>query len=307
MSAAAQFASVAGSILGYVTESADGRLRPIQGVLGSATIGAPLALAPAVTHAYALGARDFIISTDVGLSAVSIDATTTHTVPVEGAEPNPSYAVASSNGSSAALYYAERRRVILVTGLPARPTVSHLIDLPASLAKLKQLATDDAGTLLLFAVSDGTTDAIYAWTPDLPYPRAVANARSVTAIAVAPSGDALVADGTANELFWVRNARDAAYQQYLAGEPAGMSSPAGVMLMNDGSAFVANRGSSQIVHLDAAGGVLNTIGCGCVPSGLHRFGAGIYRLTDGTDQTMYLFDVGDGRGRVLFVPRGDSQ
>lgn len=301
--AAAQFGTVDGPILGYVTERSQGLLRPIHGVLGSATIGSPVAFDDLTTRAYALDARRFLVSTAAGVSAVDARAKTIRAVPVEGAQPNPSDVIASPNASAAALHYAERREVAIVAGLPAAPAISHVVALPPSLGTAKHVVVHDDGSLLVVAVTDGVNDTIYAWTAAAPALRFITSARSVTAMAMDQSGDTLIADGAANELFWIRDVRDTGVRQHFADAASGLSSPNGLAVTRNGQVFVANAGSSVIHHFTPDGALANIVGCSCQPSGIYAFDGTVYRLTDRTDQTIYLLDTGGGSGgRVIFLP-----
>src|SRR5688572_8426116 len=57
-------ATLSGPSLGYLWSGVEGKLRPLHGILGNATIGDPMDLGFAITRAVALNGRHFLASID---------------------------------------------------------------------------------------------------------------------------------------------------------------------------------------------------------------------------------------------------
>jgi hypothetical protein len=301
---AGQVGTLSGSTVAYIFSSGDGTLRPIQGTLGSATIGAPVMLGFTVTQALALDGRHFLASTDAGMVFVDLGSATPAVAPLDGAPSNPSLAVGSRSGTAAALYYAAQNSVLIVTGLPSSPRISQTIDVSPHARPVTRMAVNDAGRLLVYAVAGEGQDWLYVSTSMSSADRFLGAAGAVSAIALAPNDDALVADASANAVFWIKDPQQSGTPEFLAGESVGMSSPVDVTVSDNGAIVVANGGSPTILTLDANGTLLRTLSCACELSGVYRFRDSVYRLTDRTDRTVYLLDTGSGasRARLVFVP-----
>jgi hypothetical protein len=95
---AAQFSgTLSGPVLGYVFDRNAGKLRPVRGILGSSTVGAPIESGFAISRVLSLDARHAVVSPEGGPELVALT--------LEGAE---SSAVAISGVSQIRL--AARRR-----------------------------------------------------------------------------------------------------------------------------------------------------------------------------------------------------
>jgi hypothetical protein len=302
LSFAGQLGELSGPAAGYVFSSGDATLRPVRGVLGSATIGAPVALDIAITQALALDGLRFLASAAEGMVFISLESGTPAIAPLTGVPPNPSRAVGSRRGTAAALYYAGTQQLVILAGLPSRPGVAHVVDVFLKGGPVTQLAVNDAGTMVVYAVSGGGRDGVFAWRAGSPGDRLLATADSVSAIALASNDDAVVADAGGRQLLRIRDPAQRAILELLAGDAAGISSPVGVLLTDDDRVFVVNAASSTIVALSSRGVPGSALSCACEPSGFYRFGDSVYRLTDRTDRTIYLLDTSGTRQRVFFVP-----
>jgi DNA-binding beta-propeller fold protein YncE len=187
-----------------------------------------------------------------------------------------------------------------VTGLPSSPKVTHTIDVSAG-EDLSRMTVSDDGSLVLYSVSQGTHDALFAWTA-LNGSRMLTTGDSISDIALTPAGDAVVADARSNEIFSITDPKGYASRLFLADDRSGVSNPTSVAVSKGGQIYVANGGSDTIVTLDSAGHVLRVQQCGCELAGLFPLKDSLYRLSDRTDSTLYLLEAGVTGDRVLFVP-----
>ena len=296
-------ATLSGPVLGYLWNSGDGKLRPVQGILGNASIGDPVELGFAISQVLALDSRHFLVSTDASPGLVLIDMvpTSPSVIPVANAPAKPFQVAGSRNGSAAALYYTENRSVLIVTGLLTTPRVVHGLDVSFADGPLTRMAISDDGDSLVYSISEANEDVLYGWTSTSGHHR-LATAGSVAAIALAASGDAVVADSKKNEVFAIRDPRGSAIRQLLADDRAGVSNPRGVAVSSGNQVYVANAGSGAILALDFNGILLRTQSCNCEPSGFSTLRDSVFMLTNQIDRTIFLLDAGPAGDRVYFVP-----
>ena len=296
-------ATLSGPSLGYLWSGAEGKLRPLHGILGNATIGDPMDLGFAITRAVALNGRHFLASIDdnPALMLLNMEKVPPTLTAVADAPETFSRIVGSRRGSAAALYDAGHQRVVIVTGLPSSPGIAHTIDVPVFGDMLTRMAVSDEGDLLVYSLSATTRDLIYGWTP-ASGSRELTTAEGVSDIALAANGDAIVADPKANEIFSILDPRGSAARQLLLDAEGGVSNPTGVIVSNANQLLLTNAGSQTIMTLDSTGRLLRTERCSCELAGLFPLRDSVYRLSDRTDQTVFLLEAGPSGDRVLFVP-----
>ena len=300
VASAAQFAgSLSGPVLGYVFDRNAGKMRPVRGILGSSTVGAPIESGFAISRVLSLDARHVVASPEGGadLVALTLDGTESSAVAISGIPANPTRSAASMPGTVAAFYYSEAQEVRIVTGLPQEPhqaAVVH-IDKPVT-----QMAVSADGSMLLYAVGEDDGESLYAWTASAGGARFLTSAASVSGLAITRNGDAIATDRRANEVFAIWDPGGGAVRKLLAGVTDGVVEPTGVAVSSGDRIYIANSGS--VLVLDTTGRFLNTHRCNCTISGVNLFRDSVFRLTDGTDQTIYLLEATSAAERILFIP-----
>jgi len=279
-----------------------GKLRPVRGILGSATIGAPMESSLTISQVFPLGSRHAIASTNGNseLVVLTLDAAQSTTA-MPGIPANPTRGAGSQQGPAAALYYAEAQEVRIVTGLPQEPSQAAIVHLDKPVT---QMGVNNDGTILVFAVTEGEGQAIYSWTASSGGARFLTSAISVSSIAISRNSDAIVSDRGANEVFAIWDVAGGAVRRLLAGIEDGVLNPVGVGLSSNRT-YVANAGS--VLVLDPNGRVLKKHPCNCTISGVYPFRDLVFRLTDGIAQTSYLLDATSADERILFVPPPQDQ
>ena len=301
MGAAQVHGSLSGPVLGYVFDPNAGSLRPVRGILGSATVGTPVDSGVTLSQVLTLDAVHAIASTDASpqLVVLSMNTGPSSNVTIPGIPANPTRAAASLRGTSAAFYYAGAEQVRIVAGLPKEPRyVAELqVDRP-----LTHMAVNDDGTLLVYAASGPDGEALYAWTASGGSPRFLTSAVSISGIAITRDGDAIVTDRGTNEVFAIWGASGGAVRGLLADVRDGVSNPMGVALSSLNRIYVANAGTDTAVVLDSSGHFLKAEQCSCTISGLYPLRDSVFRLTDGIGQTIFLLDASTAEERILFVP-----
>ena len=304
----AQFsANLSGPVLGYLFDANAGSLRPVQGILGSSTIGRPVELGFTLSQALTVDPRHVIASTaglpdllilDLGASPFSIAA-------IPGVPAGPSLAAASLHGTAAALYDVAGHSVRIVTGLPQNPAASYVIDLSMT-GSITQMGISDDGRVLVFSAEDRGAETLYGWTASSSSARILMPVGSVGGIAMMENGAAIVADRAANEVYAVWDPGGAAMPQFLAGARDGVSIPIGVAVSAANRIYIANSGSATIMTLDSSGRLVKSQDCGCAVSGVHALRDSVFRLTNGLDRTVFLLDASSNEDRILFVPKPEN-
>lgn len=297
---------VSGPVLGYVWSAEERVVRPLQGVIGSATIGAPVDISADITLALALDPRRLLVAGPDGLRVAEMTAAGARvTSRMPDAAAGAALGAASRGGSTAALYDAAARQIVIVTGLPAHPAVAHRIETAPAGGPVTRMAVNEDGSMVAYAVGGGNlVAALHVWTRATGT-RFVMQHDVVSALALA--GDVVIAASPhTDEVLLVRDPAGRASRSWLAGAGHGLSRPVGLAVSAPHRIHVANAGTGRVATFDVSGRLLGTIDCRCVPSGLHPVHASLYRLTDRLDRTLYLFEPGPAQGlatgRTLFVP-----
>jgi len=296
--AAAQPATARIPGLGVAWDGRSGQIRPIHGIPGAAILGEGTrntrftAVAISPRHDLALG-----VSAGEGkLQAVNLPSETVQDVP--GVSPAPSRLIFSPSGTAA---LAVGTRLQVLTGLSGSPEVQDLATPPESGTPTAIAVSDDA-QLVLFSAGSGDTASTWLLAPGyapvqlaLSGPIAVAAFRpgSRDAAGLAPNGSIyrILNTGVPAEVRQVYNGEERT------------ADPVALRLSADGSrAYSANR-LGTIAVIDFASASIETIDCGCVPTGIEPLTtSNLYRINEISDRPVMLFDVSTPAPRVWFVP-----
>jgi len=289
--------SLVGPRLGFVWNESDATLRPLQGIVGNATIGAPVDVGVVVTQAAALDGVFFLASAEGRAGLLVINMESGSVTEISDAPAHPSRIASSRRNTAAALYYAEEKRVVLLAGLPDRPSVIAHADLGILDESPTQLAVSDDGTFFTFAARSD----VYGWSVGNGA-RVLTAVQSVGAMSVSSTGDVLVTDSEANEVFRITDPLGGAARQFLADVEDGVSTPVAIRDADNDLIYVGNAGADTVLTLDPQGNVVSLLPCGCELSGLYPLRSSIYRLSARADETLYLLETAQAGDRVLFVP-----
>jgi hypothetical protein len=221
-------------------------------------------------------------------------------MPISGAPAGFSAAVSSRNGSTAAVYYAEQQRVIIVTGLTSQPNVTQVVDLSVFGDTMTQMAVNDNGTLLIYALSGVEQNSVNAWSPSLGH-RQLTIAERVSGMALTSAGQAVVTDAGANEIFTILDPLGLAARRMLLNADNGVSNPTAVVVAPSNQIYVANEDSKSIMTLDSTMHLVRSQHCNCNVAGFYPLRESVFRLSDRTDRTIFLLEAGRD-DRIVFVP-----
>jgi len=298
-------ATLSGPVLGYVFHASEGKLRPLRGVPGNATVGDPEPFDFAISQVLTLDARHVVVSSDASpeLLAISMESNIASIAVIRNVPSGPTQAVGSVHGNAAAFYYAGSQRIAIVAGFPGNPAVSRSVDLSALNGQaVTHVAVSDDGALLVYSVAELDRESLYVWSPSAASGRFVFSAVAVGDIAITGNGTTFVTDRGANAVFAIWDASNTAVYQFLLGERDGVSRPSGVAISKDNAVYIANTGSATVMTLDFSGHLQRTLQCDCRLSGLYPLRDSVFRLTDRLDQTIYLLATSLNGDQVSFVP-----
>lgn len=291
--------SPSGPVLGYVFSPADGTLRAMLGVSGSARMSE--SIIPA--HVYLTGDASTASGTALladengSLFAFNLPQSKPQMV-VEGL-PSNSRVVFSASGKTAITYAPGSASIVLITGLPAAP-LTQTVNVPPG--RSPQAATvSDTGTIV--TASEGSPSVVEVLSGS-GQATPLSNVSAFGAMSFVPgSNDILLVDKAANTLAIVRSVTSAPSTQTLS--IVGLSQPVAVSASQDGRwAIVANGGDSRVVSIDLTrANTVQSLNCACQPTQLNALAGGkAFRLNSVYGGPVWTIDLTAKAPQMLFVP-----
>jgi hypothetical protein len=289
-------------MVGFVFDAAVGALRPILGIPGAATLGAPLDAGFALSWASVAPRQDSALAIDSNGAPHLLRLGSGIAEVRCGACPSAAdTAVYSPSGTAVALYSAGR--VQIVTGLPEAPAAGASLEVrgangPHGGTASPDMALSDDGAWLLVSAA-GSADLFAANGG----PRQLLRTGAYPLVSFAAGGhDAAVADFRRGALTLIRDVAGASAEQSLAA-PEGIRHARAVAFSSDGSRlFLAIPAQHSVVVDEIASGTLKTVACDCAPVRLSAMGK-VLRLNETGAGPLWLLDAeGAAEPRVLFVP-----
>jgi hypothetical protein len=298
--ASAQTGSFNGPVAGYVFDSAAHSLRPVLGIPGASTVGAPVNAGYSFSAAYVAPRQDsfFGVAADGSTHWFVIVAGAVSENAIDGEVASPERIVFSPSGSAAALYTNGAAQI--VTGLPGAPVVSATIPLSAPDPRHPRrvapaLAVSDDGAYLLVALGNSIQLASKNGVV-----RPVIQTGADAVVAFAPGGHDAAVAARGNSAMLIRDVPGASSQQILAADGPAFNVPVGIAFSTDGKrVFVASASQQSVASFDLAGNRAD-LSCDCTPSELIPMGAAL-RLNELSAEPLWLVDS-SASPRVVFVP-----
>ncbi len=286
-------------LLGFVYDGNLKAIRPILGVPGAATVGAPLDIGFAVAHAAAAAQLRFVLATSADDGRVRL-ARIPQSAPmvrlIEGALVSPDRVVLSPSARAALLYSQSAARLQVLTGLPDAPAVTEELAVDG-LGSAADLAVSDDGALVLFVTDSNSVwlfNANSGWM-QLSIPGVMA------AVCFRPDGGDGLAVSRSGELYLIRAGGATSYYGQIAGDQ--ISNPVAVRLSRDGRRAHVAYAEGLIAEFDSASGLWKTISCDCRPTALDAVNsAAMFRVNDLSTGPVMLFDGSGANLRMWFVP-----
>jgi hypothetical protein len=297
--------SLRGPVLGFVFDPAVQGLRPIQGIPGAGTLGPVLDLGGVrIAQAAVPAGRNFALALDADSRRplLCVDLTAPVCGPVPGDAPaGADRIVLSPAGRAAAIVYDASSQALILSGLPANPSVAP-VDISAAGGPVSALAINDDGGVVLFAVAEDGGAALYLARPEAA-PRAIARAAAISAIAFLGSGtDAVFADSAGDRVFLLRDVLGGGVPVPLAGDAGGIHQPFAIAAADDSQILVAGADGS-LAAVTLADSSVQPILCDCKATQLGRLNdGGVFLLTEDVRQPMWLLQAAASDKRTTFVP-----
>jgi hypothetical protein len=285
--------------LGFVYDGNLNAIRPILGVPGAATVGAPLDIGFAVAHAAAAAQLRFVLATSVDDGRVRL-ARIQQSAPmvrlIDGALVSPDRMVLSPSGRAALLYSQNTARLQIITGLPDAPAVTE--ELAADgLGSAADLAVSDDGAVVLF-VAD--SNSVWLFNSNSGWMQ-ISIPGVIAAVCFRPDGSDGLAISRSGELYTIQAGGATSYYGQIAVDQT--SNPVAIRLSRDGRRAHVAYAEGWIAEFDSASGLLKTISCDCRPTALDPVNsAAVFRVNDLSTGPVMLFDGSGANLRMWFVP-----
>ena len=329
-------------VLGFTLDQS-GALRPLIGIAGAASVGAPLELGFQVVSAAVPPNHDYILATTTPGNWPMLLQVRDNTITVRSSESFNAPVGPSSRRSSACRPVSIRNhrqddcvddpdtsetasQSITIDRIALSPTGSVAGFWSASAGRIfaygnlsqspALMGTFDIGgmsAVTAFGVSDDATTAIFA----------VSNGDMGSVFSVSPTqAPRLIASlHHSSAIQFMRNSGNAVIADdvesriytfsngqvfAIAGPEDGIASPNGIVISNDNQkVFVGNSAAGSITTIGLNGTGTQTTACNCSLSSLQPMSAdSVFQLTDFSGSSLLLFDANSAAPRMVVVPAG---
>ena len=311
-----------GPTLGIVPDTRGSALRPIRGIPGAATIGDAVDLGPdAASIAIAPRQSRAIVMTGSGVRLVFIqpDGTLSSTDAGMPASFQPAAIGFSPSGSIAALYDASTSAVWLSGGKAVRVDTRPLPD------TIDLLAVSDRTESLIAGTLRSGGDSVFILDGKGAY-KALAGFKNVTDLTfLGASGDLAVCDSGAKQILLIRDAFSNGAAEMVLDLSGSAEAPLRIASSMDGSLLAVlasgapppdptrrrttEAGRVSIRHTNVVGLLRiadrqwTAIECHCAATELAPLtGNAVFRLTQRTDQPLWILDSDGAAPRLVFIP-----
>ncbi len=327
--------SVTLPVLGFALDQAGG-LRPLIGITGAASVGAPIALQLPIVQAAVPANHDYILAmtdksrwpvllqirgnTITVLPATSfLGNTATRAVKcyernsfddrarsgceresaaVEAPSGVDSIAV-SPTGSVAGLFSQDEGRIYAFGNLAKAPQLLGTFE-TAGIGSVSAFGISDDGTTVVAAASSPNAGSLYLINLGQA-PRIIGSLQHPAAVQfLRNNAGAIVADDVANKIYQVTNGQIVS----IASADDGIATPTSIGISNDNQkVFVGNSASGAVTTISLSGGATQSIPCNCALTGLQPTSAdSVFQLTGFSGGPILLFDGSSATARTIFVP-----
>lgn len=288
---------IRGPMLGWVWDSQKETIRPVLGIAGSSLLGASLDLGAPVKAAAIPGTAEYalvLLGDGRDPALVSLRESQPSALPLPDVASGATRVDLSPSGDAAALSYSEEKKIILLTGLPAAPSIQGSFDLSVE-GMPAYLALNDGGSTLVATYPALPATLVFdsagnRWP--LPFDLAV------KALAfLENSRDVLLS--ASDGVYLARNVPEATEVTQVWSSPA-----AGPVAPFDAKRIlIVDTEAENILKLDLESGEKLTVRCPCAPTGLTRMpGGAVFRLNEVSTGPLWLVEVEDSGLRAVFVP-----
>ena len=302
-----------GPSLGFVFDDSAQAVRPIFGVPGAATIGAPVDFGGSAVVAAAVSPHQDYVLAFLADSTMALLRSKNGVVTVEH-HPEisavPDLIGLSPSGASAALFYRQNANVQVLTGLPDSLTVAaNLLDISALPDSLDNLTITDDGSALLGGFPENTAPGsqsgeVYLIPADGSAPRSLLQIGHASALSLFnQSQDLLVTDDTTGLVYRISGVTASASVSPVLSGMLQIAAPSGIIASPDDQMIFVSGPSGSINGSDFAGQNSIQVQCLCQPTELKRLmGGNAYQLTELSDGVVWMLYWDPNNPRTLFIP-----
>jgi len=284
-------------------------LRPILGVPGASSLGAPLTVGIPYANAYVPPGGRFAIvdsSTSPGLFLFAPGAK--DLAPLPDLPAKPDLVAFSPQASSAALYFQESGQLFTIAGLPDQPQILQRMDTSNLPGPIAALAVNDSGTLLLAALAQDAGGGVFLLTPEGNSRNLIPSATAASLAFLPDRSDALVLTSAPGEVYLATDLNGAEQIRLLIAVAPDAEALTGAALSPDGNFLMTATAAGSVTLTNLADQSSRTITCPCQPDGMVRLGgAALFRLTAGAAGPIWILDATDAEPRIVFVPRNEEE
>jgi hypothetical protein len=324
-------------VLGFALDQT-GALRPLIGIAGSASVGAPLDLGFGIVRAAIPPNHDYVLAMTPDTNWPLLLQVHGNTITIRtkdsffnniDAQPADCYQPASfedrerfacrgrsrganglsridsialsPTGSVAAFFSQSEGRIYAFSNLSQSPVSLGTFE-AGGLGTFSAFGISDDAQTVVFGVSDGDAGSVYLINPGQS-PRLIASIHHPAAIQFLRNSDgAVIADDLDNRIYALSGG-----QIYsIAGAEDGIATPAGIAISSDNQrVFVGNSGSGSVTTIGLNGTGTQSMSCKCTLTGLQPMSAdSVFQMTDFSGGPILLFDGNSATPRMIFVPVG---
>ena len=301
--AAASSLPLTSPTLGYVWDASASALRPVMGVSGAASVGAPLFAGRTFTAGVASPRLQYALLTESNGQVELATLPSGVPSPLTGQLSANQRLALSASGNNALLYAPDARTMILIEGLPAAPSL-HTITLPSATLPAQASVSDDGLMLTSTAASDGSS-TLQVIRLDGSSAQ-VATVASLGGMAFVPHTESALFADAARNLVQLASHLDLtpSVTQIAAGSTQGIQQPIAIAASSDGHwGIVASANNTTVVRLDLSGqSTPLQVRCSCSPVLLQpMLGNDVFLLTALGTRSITLFDGDAPTPRTAFV------
>lgn len=288
---------IRGPMMGWVWDARQEALRPILGIAGSSVLGKPADLGFAVKAAVVSGRQEFAL-------VLGGEERAGYVVDLRGAAPvaqrlddvtgGASSLTLSPKGNSGSLWYADAKRLVVLTGLGTSAVTKAALDLTNEGAPTLTAVSDD-GALVLAGFPEGDTLVAIDRDGNRTRLSQPVVARAVTFLEESHDAVFSSADGV-----WLARSIPAVTELTRIVEGDSFGAVAGL----DGRRIlVVNTSNATVNEVNVTDLAMRTADCPCTPTGLIRMiNGGVFRLNEVSGDPLWLVEVSEAGMRTVFVP-----
>jgi hypothetical protein len=286
--------------LGYLFDSSGKSIRPLSGIPGSASVDSGLAVSSKLEKASISPNRKFAVAEvkdGEHLLVVTLSGGSALSSELDGTPGSADQVAFSASGSTAAIWSLAAGKIQVWKGLPEQGTLYKEIDF----AELSALAVSDDGDAVAVATGDGLVLASAG--------KQLASG-SFAGLAFLPnSHDLAAAEQTLDQVSLFRRVDSDLDIVQLAGNQDGVAQAVALAFSGDAKKLiVANLRGQSVLSIDLESRAMVVTPCDCQADGLYRAqGNAVFRLTNGAQDLVALFDGDSDEPRVLNIPAGASR